>query len=192
MHTVARILDLDAGEVFLGVAVHRHTAAGEQAEVRRVGHADQAEAEPVGIVGPVARYRGKEPLRGGVGTDHERHITYTRQDLRSSDGKGRGPRRARCVARGQLAALEAQSVGERGARDPAGIAIADSIGARDELYVVPRHAGIVHGLVRGSNAVLDEVAAPLAPGVHAGTQYCDLVDAHQAAPLCARSHFQTT
>ena len=68
---MARVLHLHLGEVAFGGAVHVHAPAGVEREVRRVGGAEQAEAQPVGVVGTVATDGREEALGRGVGANDE-------------------------------------------------------------------------------------------------------------------------
>ena len=66
-------------EVAVGRAVERHAAASVEREVDRVGGAEQAEAQPVGIGPALARLRREEALRRAVGADHERDVADARR-----------------------------------------------------------------------------------------------------------------
>src|SRR5207237_10485762 len=86
-----------------------------------------------------------------------------------------------------LGPLPAQGLGERGPGHVARVAVADRVGARNELHVRPVEAGVVEGGPRRHQPVLDEVLAPLAPRVHAHPEDGDLARCHQTA-----LHFHTT
>ena len=90
LEAVARVLHLHPGEVVAGRAEQLHAPPGVQPEVGRVGRAEQAEAQPVGIVAPLALVRREEALRRGVGADHERDVAEAGEDL----GRARWPARS--------------------------------------------------------------------------------------------------
>jgi hypothetical protein len=79
-------------------AVEVHAAAGGQGEVRGVGGADEAEAQPVRVGRAVAGVGGEEPLRGGVGADHEGDVAQAGQDPGAGGLDGGDARRAGGVA----------------------------------------------------------------------------------------------
>ena len=58
--------------------------------------------------------------------------------------------------------------------DVAGVAVAHRVGARDELDVAPLDTCVGERGLRGDHAVLDEVASPLAPRVHARAEDRDV------------------
>src|SRR4029453_13825254 len=97
------------------------------------------------------------------------------------------PGRAGCVRCVDFGALPAERLRERRARDVARIAAAHRRRARDELDVAPPDTGVGEAGPRRVPAVLDEVAARLAPRVHADTKDRDIA-AHCGAP--AGFHFQ--
>ena len=145
----------------------------------------------VGLVAPSSRKRSQsgssprsplfgreEALRGGVGADDERDVAEAGEDLRPRRRQRGDARRARRVRRRHLRAVPSERLRERGARDVAGVAVAHRVGARDELDVGPRHARVGERGLRRDDAVLDEVAAPLAPRVHARAEDRDVVFAH--------------
>ena len=134
---VAGVLDLDGGEVVLGGAEQLHAAAGVEGEVGGVGGAQQVEAQPVRVVLAVAAHRGEEALGGGVGPDHQGHVAQPGQDLGPGVGDGLGPRGAGGVGRRDPGAGPAEGLGEGGAGDEAGVAVADGVGAGDVLDVGP-------------------------------------------------------
>src|SRR5438270_694375 len=77
--------------------------------------------------------------------------------------------------------VPAQRRGEGRAGDVARGAVAHGLPARRELDVAPLDARFGQRSLRGDDAVLDEVAAPLAPRVHARAQHDDLTVAIHAA-----------
>ena len=90
----------------------------------------------------------------------------------SAPGPPRAPSRrtrTRRTTRRDLAPGPAERLRERRAGDVAGVAVAHRVGAGDELDVAPVDAGVGQRRPGRDDAVLDEVAAPLAPGVHART-----------------------
>src|SRR5690606_242903 len=103
---VLRVLHLHLGEVRLGRAVEGHAAARVEPEIVRVGHADEAEALPVGIVWAVALLRGEEPLGRRVRAHHERDLREAREDARAGHVDGLRARGARAVAARDARALE--------------------------------------------------------------------------------------
>ncbi len=88
LQAVAGVLDLDPGEVLRGGAVQVHPAARVHREVRRVGHAEQPEPQPVRVVPALAGVGGEEALGRGVRADDERDLATGRP------GSARGRRRA--------------------------------------------------------------------------------------------------
>ena len=64
-------------------------------------------------------------------------------------------------------------MGEGGSGDEAGVAVADGVGAGDELDLAPVQAGFGQGGAGGDDAVFGEVVSPFAPGVHPGAQDVD-------------------
>ena len=130
---VAGVLHLDLGEVLGRGAVEVHPAAGEQREVHRVGRAEQVEPQPVGIVAAFAADRGEEALRRGVGADDQRDVAEAGEDLGPGRLRGPGPPTRRRRSLRDRDAVPAQLLGERGAGDEAGVAVADGVGAGDEL-----------------------------------------------------------
>src|SRR5690606_3590237 len=125
------------------------------------------EPQPVGVVGAVAGVGGEEPLRRGVGADHECDVAEAGEDAGPGDVDGHGARRAGAVAGGHLGPAPAEGLGDRRPGDVAGVAVADGLAAGDELHVAPGDAGVGERLAGGLDAVLHEVAAPLAPRGHA-------------------------
>ena len=114
---VAGVLHLDLGEVLVGGAVEVHAPAGVEREVGRVGGAEQAEAQPVGVVGAVAAVGGEEALRAWC----RRRPRGRRRTARPGSGRGRPrgrwrPRRRRRSCDATRRAGPAQRLGERGAR----------------------------------------------------------------------------
>ena len=170
---VAGVLHLHRGEVLRRGAVEIHPASRQQCEVHGVGGTDEVEALPVGIVAAFPADRGEEPLRCGVGTDDQGHITHPGQDLCACRLQGLGPRRARRVTRRHRNTGPAEFLGEGRAGDKARVAVADGVRAGDELDLLPVHPGVAQGGAGGDDAVLGEVAAPLAPRVHARAEDVD-------------------
>ena len=189
---VAGVLDLHGGEVGLGGAEELHAAAGVQGEVGRVGGPQEVEAEPVRVVAALAADGGEEALGRGVGADHEGHVAQAGQDLGPGRRDGGGPRGASGVAARHPGPGPAQGLGEGGSGHEAGVAVADGVGAGDELDVAPRDAGVGEGWRGSCHPVLDEVAAPFAPGVHAHAEDGDLGLRH-LTPIAAATgrHFHT-
>ena len=128
---------------------------------------DQMEAQPVRVVLAVAADRGEEALGRGVGPDHQGHVAEAGQDLGPGVVDGLGPRGAGGVGRGHPGPGPPQGLGEGGAGHEAGVAVADGVGPGHVLDVGPGEAGVGQGVAGRGQPVLDEVAAPLAPGVHA-------------------------
>ena len=71
---------------------------GVEPEVRGVGRAEQPEAEPVGVVAPLARVRREEALGRGVGADDQRDVDEPGEDLRPRRRERGHTARARGVA----------------------------------------------------------------------------------------------
>jgi len=189
---VARVLDLDGGEVVGRGAVEVHAPPCVQGEVHGIGGADQVEAQPVGVSAALAADRGEEALGRGVGTDHEGDVAEAGEDLGAGGVQRRRTRRAGGVARRDAAARPAELLGEGGTGDEAGIAVADRVGTGDVLNVPPRHAGVGQRGAGRHHPVLGEVAAPLAPWVHASAQHDDVVFAgHHAPPLAGAAGAHT-
>src|SRR5262249_5091223 len=63
--------------------------------------------------------------------------------------------------------------------------------ARNELDVLPLHAGVGQRDTRRDHAVFHEILAPLAPGVHADAEDRDVL-VHAAPPLFAGAHFHVS
>ena len=186
LEAVLGVLHLYPGEVLARRAEQLHAATGVQTEVRRVGRAQQPEPQPVGVVAPLALVGCEEALRRRVGADHQRNVAEPGEDLRPR-GRQRGDaRRARRVRRRDLRAVPTQRLGEGRAGDVAGVAVAHGLSARHELDVAPLDARFGQRSLRGDDAVLDEVAAPLAPRVHARAEHDDVL-AHAASTSGPRS-----
>jgi hypothetical protein len=97
------------------------------------------------------------------------------QDLRP---RGRERGRTRCaggVRRRNLGAVPTERLGERRAGHIARITIAHGVGARHELHVSPRDTGVGERGLGGDDAVLHEVASPLAPRMHPDAQHLMVV-----------------
>ncbi len=183
LQPVPGVLDLDRGEVRLGGAEQLHPPAGVEGEVGRVGGPEQMEAQPVGVVLPVPAHRGEEALRGGVGPDHQGDVAQAGEDLGPGVADGLGPRGAGGVGRGDPGPGPPEGLGEGGAGHEAGVAVADGVGPGHELDIGPGQTGLLQGVARRGQAVLDEVAAPLPPRVHARAQHGDaLVVRHWRPP----------
>src|SRR5262249_32297640 len=148
---------------------------------------EETEPEPVGIVAPLARRRREKALRRRVGADDEGDVAQAGKDL----GPGRVQRsragRARGVGARDGGALPPERLSERGARDVARVAVPDRVRPGDELDVAPLQPGVLEGGAGGGDAVLDEVAAPLPPRVHAHAEDGDVVITHQTPLLRSAS-----
>ncbi len=143
----------------------------------------QVEAQPVRVVLALAAHRLEEALGRGVGPDHQGHVAQPGQDLGPGVVDGLGPRGAGGVGRGDPGPGPPQGLGEGGPGDEAGVAVADGVGPGHVLDVGPGQAGLGQGVPGRGQPVLHEVAAPLAPRVHARTQHGDaLVVRHRPAP----------
>ena len=164
------VLDLHLREVLERCAVEVHAAASQQREVHRVRRADQMEPLPVRVIAAFPADRGEEALRRGVGTDHQRDVAEAGQDLRAGALQRLRSAGARRIRRRHRHAVPAQLLGERRARDESGIAVADGVGAGDQLDLPPVHTGFGQRRPRGGHPVFGEVVAPLAPRVHARTE----------------------
>ena len=170
---VLGVLDLHRGEVLERGAVEIHPPPRQQREVHRVRRTDQMEALPVGIVLALAADRGEEALRRGVGADHQRHVAESGEDLGPGALQGLRAAGARSVAGADRDAVPAKLLGERRTRDEAGVAVADRVGACDQLDLAPVQARLGQCGPGGDHAVLGEVTAPLAPRVHARAEDVD-------------------
>ena len=137
LQAVLGVLDLHRREVLERGAVEIHPPARQQREVHRVGRADQMEALPVRVVLSFAADRGEEPLRRGVGADDQRDVAESGQDLRAGALQRLGSAGARRIRRRHRHAVPAQLLRERRARDESGIAVADGVGAGDQLDLAP-------------------------------------------------------
>ena len=173
VQTVPGVLHLHRGEVLQRRAVEVHPAACQQCEVDGVGRPDQMEPLPVRIVLSLPADWGEEPLRGGVGADHQCHVAQPGQDLGAGGLQGLGARGAGGVTRGHRDSGPAEFLGEGGPRDETRVPVADGVGAGDELDLPPVQSGVVERRPRRDDAVLGEVASPLAPRVHARAQDVD-------------------
>ena len=167
VQAVPGVLDLHLSEILERGAVEVHPAARQQREVHRVRRADQVEALPVRVVLAFAADRREEALRRGVGTDHQRDVAESGEDLGPGALQGLRSAGARRVARGDGNAVPAELLGERRTCDEARVAVADRVGACDQLDLAPVQTGLGERGAGGDDAVLGEVATPLAPRVHA-------------------------
>ena len=84
--------------------------------------------------------------------------------------QGLGAGGAGGVAGGDRDAVPAEFLGEGGAGDEAGVAVADGVRAGHELDLAPVQSGFGQGGACGDDAVFGEVASPFAPGMHAGAE----------------------
>ncbi len=125
---------------------------------------DEVEALPVGVVFAFPADGGEEPFGGGVGADDQGDVAESGQDLGAGALQGLAAGGAGGVAGGDRDAVPAEFLGEGGAGDEAGVAVADGVGAGDELDLAPVQAGFGQGGAGGDDAVFGEVAAPFAPG----------------------------
>ncbi|MEZ5253690.1 MAG: hypothetical protein R2689_07490 [Microthrixaceae bacterium] len=175
---MARVLDLHLREVLVGRPVQVHAATRIQAEVGGVGGAEEAKAQPVRVVAALALRRSEEALRGGVGTNDQGDVAQSGHDALTGGFDGHDPRRTGAVGRGHRNAGPAHRLGERRAGHIAGVAVAHRVGAGDELDVAVVDVGVCDRVTDRCDAVLDEVAAPLAPRVHPRSDDDDLVDCH--------------
>ena len=182
VQAVLRVLHLDLGEVLGGGAVQVHSAAGQEGEVHRVHRAQQVEALPVGVVLALAADGCERALRRGVGTDDQCDVAEAGQDVGAGALQRLRTTGARGVRRGHRHAVPAQLLGERRTGDEAGVTVADGVSAGNQLDLTPVQAGLGQRRAGGDDAVLGEVAAPLAPRVHAGTE-----DVHRCRS--PRTHF---
>ena len=171
---MARVLDLDRGPVPLRRAVQLHPPARVEREVRWVRGAEQEEPQPVGVLRARAPARCEEAFGRRVGTYHQRDVAQARQDARARDVDGRRARRARGVRRCDARARPPERLRDRRPGHVTRVAVAHRLAAGDELHVLPVDAGVGQRCARGVDAVLDEVAPPLAPRVHAGAENRDV------------------
>ena len=183
---VCGVLDLDRREVLLRCAVQIHPAARVEREIGRVGDPD-VKADPVGVLGPIALGRRKKALGCRVGAHHQRDFALARKDLRARRGQRLRARGAGGVRGVDLRALPAERLREGGARNVTRVAAAHRRRARHVLHVPPADSGVGERGTRRVHAILDEVASPLAPGVHTHAQDDDLA-AHRE--LSTGFHFQ--
>jgi hypothetical protein len=135
---VPGVLHLDLREVLLGGAEAVHAPPGVEGEVGRVGGPHQMEAQPVRVVLALAADRGEEALGRGVGADHQRHVAQPGQDLGPGVADGLPPPRRRRRSTLETRAPVHPGPGRRWPGDEARVAVADGVGARDELDVAPR------------------------------------------------------
>ena len=177
---VPRVLHLHRGEVGLGRAVEVHPSTRVEREVAGVRHAEQPEAQPVRVVPPLPRVGREEALRGGVGADDEGDLAQPGEDAGARRVEGLGTGGARGVRRGDAGAVPAEGLRERRPGDVAGVPVAHRLAPHDEVDVLPGDLGVLQRRAGGVHAIADEVAAPLAPRVHADPEHGDVV-AHWSA-----------
>ena len=178
VQAVLGVLDLHLGEVLERGAVEVHPPPRQQREVHRVRRADQVEALPVRIVLALAADWREETLRRGVGTDHQRHVAESGEDLSAGALQRLRTAGTRRVARADRNAVPAELLGERRPCDEARVAVADGVGACHQLDLAPVQAGLGQCGPGGDHAVLGEVTTPLAPRVHARAEDVDGFGAH--------------
>ena len=160
---VPGVLDLDLGEVLLRGAVEVHPAPGVEREVHRVRHAEQAEAQPVGVVPALAGVGGEEALGRGVGADDQRDLAEAGQDPGAGGVERLGAGRAGGVRRGDAGAVPAERLGEGGAGDVAAVPVAHGLAADDEVDVLPVDAGVGERGPGGVHAVGRRSCGPTCP-----------------------------
>ena len=181
---VAGVLDLDGGEVVLGGPEELHAAAGVEGEVGRVGGAHEVEPEPVGIVLAVAADGGEEALGGGVGPHHQGHVAEPGQDLGPGGGDGRGARRRRRRRSWPPGPRSIRGPGRRWRRPRSRDSRCGWCRRRRRTGRRAMRGRRRPGRHGGGQPVLDEVASPLAPGVHAHPEDGDpLVVSHGHLPM---------
>ena len=181
VETVAGVLDLDLCEVLFGGPVNVHPPSRVQGEVGGVRAAHQTKAQPVGVVPALAGVWGEKALGCRVCTDHQGHVAHACEDT-SAGGVDPGCAGSTGGVRGRdRGARPAQGLGKGRPSDVARVAVANGLGAGNEIDVLPIHAGVLECGVASRNAILDEVLSPFAPGMHAHTQYC-YVFAHCLSP----------
>ena len=91
------------------------------------------EPQPIGVGLALAANGGEETLRRRVGSDHHRHIAEAGEDRRARRLQRMGAAGAGRVIRRDASTGPAQLLGERGARDEAGITVANGVGTGDVL-----------------------------------------------------------
>ena len=158
-----------------------HAASGMQGEVDGISSSQQVETKPVGVVGTPALVRGEEALGRRIGADDERDLTGPREDLPTGHRQCCSPGSAGGIGTGHLSSGEAECPGEGAPGHVARISATHGDGSRDEAHVAPVDSGIGDGLPCGVHSVVDEVPAPLSPGVHTDPEDGDLI--HQEAPF---------
>ena len=114
--------------------------------------------------------RGESPLRRGVGADDQRDVAKTGQDLGAGALQRLGTAGAGGIAGADRDAVPAELLRERRPGDEARVAVADGVGAGDQLDLPPVQPGLGQCGARGDHAVFGEVAAPFAPRVHPGAE----------------------
>ena len=178
---VATVLHLDQGEVLSCRTMEFHTSTGVEAEVHRVGGPHQMKTKPVRVVRAAALIGRQEPVRGGVGADHQCHVTDPGKNLSPSHGQGRRSGGARRVRTRDLGSSEPECPSERRPGDVARVAAAHGNRTRDEADLPPVEVGVVESGPGRVDAVIGEVTAPFPPRVHSHTEDGDLV--HVEYPL---------
>ncbi len=160
---VPGVLDLDLREVLLGGAVEVHPAAGVEREVHRVGHAEQAEPQPVGVVPALAGVGSEEALGRGVRSDDQRHLGQPGHDPGARGVERLSAGGAGGVRRGDAGAVPAERLGEGGAGDVAAVAVAHGLAADDQVDVLPGDAGVGERGPGGVHAVRRRSCGPTCP-----------------------------
>ena len=129
-----------------------------------------------GSVGAVAGVGGEEALGGGVGADHEGHVAQPGQDAGAGGLDGGDARGAGGVATTRRGRRSSRGLGERGARRRSRGSRCAWCRRRTRTARRSRRCRRrASASLGGGHAVLDEVAAPLAPRVHAHAEHGDLV-----------------
>ena len=185
---VRGVLDLNGSEVLDRGTVQIHAPARIERKVSRVGDAE-VKAHPVRILRPLTRHRCEEPLGRRVRTHHEGNLARPGENLRARRGECLRTGRAGGIGGVDLRALPAERLRESGARHVTRIAATHGGGTGNELHVGPRDARILERGARRVHAVLDKIAPPLAPGMHADAEHCDLAAHARAA---SGFHFHTS
>ena len=210
---VPAVLRLHVGEVLFRRPVEIHPAPRVEAEVGGVRGAQQPEAQPVRVEDACTLVGRQEALGRGVGADDHGHVTHAREDPGARRLQGLGARRAGRVVAADRDTRPAHGLGKGGTRHVTRIAVPHGVAARHELDLLPTDVGVGKRGLHCVNPVLDEVPAPLAPGMHPHPENRNVVLGHfllsfrRGAPTaaCARAaavrdsgqaaigfHFQTT